>query len=57
MFKSVNAFRVNYFGGSSFWVCDDTGENRAYLNSLGVQYTSNSFMAADGTKVRRLEWE
>ena len=57
MYKNINAFRVSRFGGSSYWVCDDTDVNRAYLNSLGVQYSSNNFIAADGTRVQRLEWE
>ena len=57
MYKNINAFRVSRFGGSSYWVCDDTDVNRAYLNSLGVHYSSNNFIAADGTRVQRLEWE
>lgn len=53
----IDAYRICNYGCKSFWICDDTDENRLVLNSHGIQFMAHSFTAVDGTKVYRLEWD
>lgn len=48
--------RINYFGTPSFWVCDDTEENKTILTLNNIVFSSHTFMAANGETVSRLEW-
>ena len=52
----MRKFRINYYGGTSFWVCEDTETNRRILSNAGIFFWSKTFRAADGTVVSRLEW-
>ena len=54
--KNMRKFRINYYGGTSFWVCEDTETNRRILSNAGIFFWSKTFRAADGTVVSRLEW-
>ena len=56
MLKTMEKFRINYYGGASFWICSDTTENRKALANAGVFFWTKTFQAADGTFVSRLEW-
>lgn len=52
----VEKFRINYYGGASFWICSDTEENRKALANAGVYFWKKTFKAANGETVSRLEW-
>jgi hypothetical protein len=55
--NKVNASRVNYFAAPSFWVCDATEENYKILKANNIVFTTNSFIANNGTRVVRYEFE
>lgn len=49
--------RKNNFATPSFWICEDTAENRKTLNKLNVSYSAKSFISADGTRCNLLEFD
>ena len=53
--KTIKKSRINYFGGASFWACEDNRENRKTLSNNGVFYWTHTFKAANGLTVSRLE--
>ena len=54
--KNIEKSRVNYFGGASFWACEDTEENKKILANAGIFFWKKTFKAANGLTVSRLEW-
>lgn len=56
MYNVVDARRICYYAGPSFWVCDDTAENRRTLRNSNISFVANTFIAADGTRCFRLEF-
>ena len=54
--KKIEKSRINFYGGASFWACEDTTENRKALANAGVFFWTKSFKAADGSIISRLEW-
>ena len=54
--QNLKKFRINYYGGASFWVCDDNEANKRTLTQAGVFFWRKKFQAADGSIVSRLEW-
>ena len=47
--------RINYYCSPSFWICDETKENKKILNENKINYSEHSFRAADNTICTRLE--
>lgn len=56
MKKLTGLYRAGHYAAPAFWCCDDTNENRKVLLQYGIAICSNTFIAADGTRVRRLEF-
>lgn len=54
---NIEKRRINYFGTESFWIADATEENKKILIENNISFNINSFLAADGTKVSRLEFK